>query len=77
MDEVRLFLVRVWSRLRDGDAFRASVRALDSDRPQVFSRPEQIAAFLKDESDRSSAGCSGRVAAHPSGMDRSDGDADR
>lgn len=55
MDEVRLFLVRVWSRLRDGDGFRASVRALDRDQPLVFSEPEQVAAFLKNESDQSPA----------------------
>jgi len=51
MDEVRLFLVRVWSRLQDGVGFRASVRPLDSDQPLLFSQPEQLAEFLKAESD--------------------------
>lgn len=52
MGEVRLFLVRVWTRLQGSDEFRASVRPLDRDQPLVFSQPEQVAAFLKDESDR-------------------------
>ena len=51
MEEVRLFLVRVWRRLHDGVGFRASVRALDRDQPLVFSRPEQVAEFLRNESD--------------------------
>lgn len=61
MDEVRLFLVRVWSRLHDGVGFRASVRPLDCDLPFVCSQPEQIAEFLKAESGRSPAhdGCDG------------------
>lgn len=84
MDEVRLFLVRVWSRLRDGDSFRASVRPLDRDQPLVFSQPEQVAAFLKDESDRSSerGGCDTRAAqpstvTHPATVDPGDGHAER
>lgn len=51
MDEVRLFLVRVWSRLHGGSSFRASVRPLDGDRPLVFTQPEQVAAFLKEEAE--------------------------
>jgi hypothetical protein len=52
MDAVRLFLVRVWSRFQDDEGFRASVRPLDGEQPLLFSRPEQIAAFLKSESDQ-------------------------
>jgi len=55
MNEVRLFLVRVWSRLQGADEFRASVRPLDRDQPQVFSRPDDVAEFLKREADPAAA----------------------
>lgn len=46
MNDVRLFLVRVWQRLEAG-RFRAAVQPFDGALPRVFSRPEQVAEYLQ------------------------------
>jgi hypothetical protein len=44
MDNVQLFVIRVWQHLRQ---FRASVRALDDDAPRLFLAPEELSEFLR------------------------------
>ena len=53
-----LFIVRVWRQRdrRGAAAFRASIRAVDAERAQVFTRPADVARYLlrncPDESPR-------------------------
>jgi hypothetical protein len=44
MSETDLFVVRIWHRLATG--FRASVRRVDNEQTQLFSRPDDLARFL-------------------------------
>jgi hypothetical protein len=59
MDSI-LFLVRVW-RLASGgtNEFRASVRAVDSDRTQLFTTPAELAHYLDETSQMSVDGLDG------------------
>jgi len=43
MDDVLLYLVRVWNRI---DGFRASVRRADEEEAHVFDSPDALARFL-------------------------------
>jgi hypothetical protein len=43
MSESNVFVVRVW---RGAEAFRATARAVDSDRTSVFCEPDALLRFL-------------------------------
>lgn len=64
--DVDLYLLRVWKQLRGGCGFRAAVRPLDHQTPEIFSDPAQLAAYLKQRSvgstDASDAAADGPVA---------------
>jgi hypothetical protein len=47
MDPSTLFMVRVWRQPQRGrSVFRASVRAVDAEHEQVFTRPSELAHYL-------------------------------
>jgi hypothetical protein len=49
----RIYIVRVWhSRAGDPAAFRAAVREVDQEDPQVFTSVTEVGAFLADAARR-------------------------
>lgn len=50
MDVSQLFIVRIWRSLAAGSGFRASVRAADAERAELFTQPGDLARYLDDAS---------------------------
>jgi hypothetical protein len=52
MDEVRLFILRVWRRFVEhgSSEFRASVRAADEEQAQMFRSADELTRYLDQQS---------------------------
>lgn len=54
MSDTELFVVRIWHQLATG--FRASVRRVDNEQTEIFSRPDELARFLSTPKQSSAEG---------------------